>query len=489
MKMEQRRDFLDRLKKLDELKKMNINPYPHSFQYDYFISEIVKNQENLMGKYVRTGGRVMSLRFHGKVGFADLYLDNNKIQLFLRYDVLNEKYNEFKKIVDKGDFLGVYGKVVRTEKGELSILVEEFTLLAKSLYELPHQWFGLEDVETRYRQRYLDMILNPEVFEIFRTRSKIIMEIRKYLDERGYLEFETPILQPVYGGANAKPFITHVNAIEKDYYLRISDELYLKRLLVAGYPKVYEIGKDFRNEDIDSKHNPEFTMMEIYEAFKDYKDMMKLTEDLIKNVSEKVVGRLKFKIDGKDIDLSGEWKKVRMYDLLIEDGIDPYKISDDEIKSLLKKYNIPMPVYSRGIALTKIFESIHEESFINPVFVIDYPKESTPLCKPHRNYPDLVERFELFINGIEIANGYSELNDPLLQEEFFKQETERRVLGDEEAQQIDWDFIEALRTGMPPAGGVGIGIDRITMLMTERSSIKEVIYYPIQAPKNDKRVK
>ncbi len=487
--MEERKDFLDRLKKLDELKKLNMDPYPHYFPVDHYIHEIVMDPQTFMDRYVRTAGRVISIRFHGKVGFSDIYFDNKKIQLFLRFDVMKDNYDKFKKFVDKGDFLGVYGKVVRTEKGELSILLEDFMILSKSLYELPHQWFGLEDVETRYRQRYLDMILNSDVFETFRQRSRIIMEIRKYLDERGYLEFETPILQPVYGGANAKPFITHVNAIDKDYYLRISDELYLKRLLVAGYPKVYEIGKDFRNEDIDSRHNPEFTMMEIYESFKDYNDMMNLTENLIKTISEKVAGKFKLSINGREIDLSSEWKRVRMYDLLNDDGIDPYTITDDEIKDLLKKYSITMPVYSRGIALTKIFESIHEETFINPVFVMDYPKESTPLCKPHRKYPDLVERFELFINGIEIANGYTELNDPLLQEEFFKKETERRVLGDEEAQQIDWDFIEALRTGMPPAGGVGIGIDRITMLLTEKTSIKEVIYYPIQAPKNDQQVK
>ncbi len=484
--MAERKDFADRLKKLDEIRKNGIDPYPHSYHITDEIRQVVENPDNYMGKKISTAGRLMALRFHGKVGFGDLFMDGFKIQIFLRYDVMLEKYGKFKEFVDKGDFLGVRGEVVRTEKGELSVLVDDFTILSKSLYELPHMWFGIEDVETRYRQRYLDMLLNPQVFEIFRKRSIITSELRNYLNSMGYLEFETPILQPVYGGANAKPFITYVNAIEKNYYLRISDELYLKRLLVAGYPKVYEIGKDFRNEDIDSRHNPEFTMIEIYEAFKDYTHMMDLTENIIKHLAMKVNKSLKISIDGKDIDLSKPWKRVKMLDMLEENGIDARKISDDEIKKLLEKYEIKLPTYVRGIAVTKIFESMFEQTFIEPVFVMDYPRESTPLCKLHRNDPSLVERFELYINGIEIANGYSELNDPLLQEKFFREEMERRTLGDEEAQQMDLDFIEALRTGMPNAGGVGIGIDRLSMILTGAKSIKEVIYYPILSPKQEK---
>ncbi len=483
--MPERKDFLDRLKKIDELKSMGINPYPHYFKVNSTIREIVESPDLFMGKNVSIAGRVMALRYHGKVGFGDLSMDNFKIQLFLKYEVLKDNYDFFKKFVDKSDIIGVEGDVVRTEKGELSILVKNFIILTKSLYDLPHAWFGLEDVETRYRQRYLDMLLNKDVFEIFRKRSMIVGEIRRFLDSKGFLEFETPILQPVYGGANAKPFITHVNAIDRNYYLRISDELYLKRLLVAGYPKVFEIGKDFRNEDIDSRHNPEFTMIEIYEAFKDYNDMMELTENLIKHLAQKINGSLKVKIGENEIDLSGEWKKVKLLEKLKEGGVDPNTITDDEIKKLLEKYDIKMPSYVRGIALTKLFEEIYEHTFINPTFVIDYPRESTPLCKLHRNDPNLVERFELFINGIEIANGYTELNDPILQEKFFNEEVERRILGDEEAQQKDTDFIEALRVGMPNAGGVGIGIDRISMILTSAKSIKEVIYYPILAPKND----
>ncbi|MGC8663119.1 MAG: lysine--tRNA ligase [Thermoplasmata archaeon] len=483
--MPERKDFIDRLKKVEDLASLGIDPYPHYFQINSTIRDIVESPDSFMGRNVSIAGRVMALRYHGKVGFGDLSMDNFKIQLFLKFEVLNEKYEFFKKYVDKSDIVGVTGDIVRTEKGELSILVKDFLILTKSLYDLPHAWFGLEDVETRYRQRYLDMLLNKGVFEIFRKRSIIVSEIRRFLEMKGFMEFETPILQPVYGGANAKPFITHVNAIERNYYLRISDELYLKRLLVAGYPKVFEIGKDFRNEDIDSRHNPEFTMIEIYEAFKDYNDMMNLTESLIKYLAEKVNGSLKLKIGETEIDLSGEWKKVRLLEKLKESGIDAKTISDDDIKKLMEKYNIKMPAYVRGIALTKIFEEIYEHTFINPTFVIDYPRESTPLCKLHRNDPELVERFELFINGIEMANGYTELNNPILQDKFFNEEVERRVLGDDEAQQKDFDFIEALRVGMPNAGGVGIGIDRISMILTGAKSIKEVIYYPILAPKND----
>lgn len=484
--MPERKDYVDRLRKLEHMRSVGIDPYPHYFHVSQDISDIVKRENDFLGKEVSTAGRLMALRYHGKVGFGDLVMDGYKIQIFLRYDVLGDKYSNFKDIVDKGDFLGVKGDVVRTEKGELSILLKDFAIISKSLYDLPHQWFGIEDVETRYRQRYLDMILNPEIFEIFRKRSYITREIRNFLNSKGFIEFETPILQPVYGGANAKPFITYVNAIERNYYLRISDELYLKRLLVAGYPRVYEIGKDFRNEDIDSRHNPEFTMIEIYEAFKDYKYMMDLTENLIKHVAETVNGTLKISLNGREVDLSKPWKRVRMLDLLYENGIDAKRIGDDDIKGLLKKYEIKMPAYVRGIAITKLFEAMFEESFIEPVFVMDYPRESTPLCKLHRDDPSLVERFELYINGIEIANGYSELNDPLLQERFFREEMERRTLGDEEAQQMDMDFIEALRTGMPNAGGVGIGIDRLSMILTGAKSIKEVIYYPILAPKQEK---
>ncbi len=478
----ERRDYLKRRELVETLRNMGINPYPQSTPITHYIEEIVASPEDFMGKEVAVAGRVYALRFHGKVAFADLRDNGFKLQGFFRQDVLGEdSYRFLKKFVDRGDFLWVRGEVTRTKKGELSVLAKEIRIASKALYDLPHEWFGLEDVEKRYRQRYLDLMLNRESFEIFRKRSIIEMEIRKFLWERGFLEMETPVLQPIYGGANAKPFKTHVNALDKDYYLRISDELYLKRLIVGGYNKVFEIAKDFRNEDIDTMHNPEFTMIEIYQAYVDYNDMMNLTEDMIKHVAKKL-GVEKVKFGEHEIDLTKPFRRERMLDMLAEHGIDE-STPDNEIKALLEKYNIKMAKYERGLALGKLFDRICEDELIEPVFVIDHPKETTPLCKLHRKNPELIERFELYIGGMEIANGYTELNDPELQEKFFRDEAERRTLGDEEAHQMDMDFVEALRWGMPPTGGVGIGIDRVTMILTGKTSIKEVILFPMLSPK------
>jgi len=479
----ERRDYLKRRELVEKLRSMGINPYPQSTPITNYIEEIVKYVDEFMGKKVAVAGRVYALRFHGKVAFADLRDNGFKIQGFFRQDVLGEEQYKFlKKFVDRGDFLWIRGEVTRTKKGELSVLAKEIKIASKALYDLPHEWFGIEDVEKRYRERYLDIMLNRESFEVFRKRSIIEMEIRKFLWERGFLEMETPVLQPIYGGANARPFKTHVNALDKDYYLRISDELYLKRLIVGGYNKVFEIAKDFRNEDIDTMHNPEFTMIEIYQAYVDYNDMMNLTEDMIKHVAAKL-GISKIKFGEYEIDLSKPFRRERMLDMLAERGIDE-NTSDEEIKKLLEKYNIKMVRYERGLALGKLFDRICEENLIQPVFIIDHPKETTPLCKLHRENEELIERFELYIGGMEIANGYTELNDPQLQEKFFREETERRTLGDEEAHQYDEDFIEALRWGMPPTGGVGIGIDRVTMILTGKTSIKEVILFPILSPKH-----
>ncbi len=478
----ERKDYLKRLEIVKELRNMNIEPYPQSTPITHYIEEIVKNPDNFMGKNVAIAGRLYALRFHGKVAFGDLRDNGFKIQGFFRMDVLGEKQYKFlKKYVDRGDFLWLKGKVTRTKKGELSVLAEEIKLASKALYDLPHEWFGIEDVEKRYRQRYLDLMFNKDAFDTFIKRSIIEKEIRLFLWNRGFLEMETPVLQPVYGGANAKPFKTHVNAIDRDYYLRISDELYLKRLIVGGYNKVFEIAKDFRNEDIDTTHNPEFTMIEIYQAYVDYNDMMNLTEDMIKHIAQKL-GIEKVKFGEYEIDFTKPFRRERMLDMLAKRGIDD-NTSDEEIKALLEKYKIKMPQYNRGLALGKLFERVCEEDLIQPVFVIDHPKETTPLCKLHRENPELIERFELYVGGVELANGYTELNDPQLQEKFFTEETERRTLGDEEAHQYDEDFVEALRWGMPPTGGVGIGIDRLTMLLTGNTSIKEVILFPILAPK------
>ncbi len=478
----ERKDYLKRVELLKELRNMGINPYPQSTPITNYIEEIVKEPENFMGKKVAVAGRLYALRFHGKVAFGDLRDNGFKIQGFFRMDILGEEQYKFlKKYVDRGDFLWIKGEVTRTKKGELSVLAEEIKLASKALYDLPHEWFGIEDTEKRYRQRYLDLMFNKDAFDTFIKRSTIEKEIRMFLWNRGFLEMETPVLQPVYGGANAKPFKTHVNAIDRDYYLRISDELYLKRLIVGGYNKVFEIAKDFRNEDIDTTHNPEFTMIEIYQSYVDYNDMMDLTEEMIKHVAQKL-GVEKVKFGEHEIDFTKPFRREKMLDMLAKRGIDE-NTSDEEIKRMLEEYKIKMPQYNRGLALGKLFERVCEEDLIQPVFVIDHPRETTPLCKLHRKDDRLIERFELYMGGVELANGYTELNDPLLQEKFFREEVERRTLGDEEAHQYDEDFIEALRWGMPPMGGVGIGIDRLTMLLTGNTSIKEVILFPILAPK------
>lgn len=477
-----RSDYTQRLGIVKKLRELGIEPYPHSTPITHEIENIVKNADSLMGSRVSTAGRIYGLRFHGKLAFATVRSNGFQIQGFFRYDILGEeKYKFLKKYIQRGDFIWMEGEVTRTKRGELSILASDIKLASKALYDLPHEWFGIGDIEKRYRQRYLDLILNKEPFEIFIKRAKIVQEMRKFLWSRGFLEMETPILQPIYGGANAKPFKTHVNALDRDYYLRISDELYLKRLIVGGYTKVFEISKDFRNEDIDTTHNPEFTMMEAYWAYADYNDMMDLTEEMIKSIAMALgVDKVEFK--GKEIDLTKPFRREKMLDMLARRGITE-NTEDDEIKELLEQYGIKMPRYERGLALGKLFERVCEDDLYDPVFVIDHPKETTPLCKLHRNNSDLVERFELYIGGIELANGYTELNDPELQEKFFREETERRTLGDEEAHQYDADFIEALRWGMPPTGGVGIGVDRLTMILTGKESIKEVILFPMLAPK------
>ncbi len=481
----ERKDYQNRVEMVKALREMGIEPYPHSAKITNEIEEIVSSPEKFMGKKVAIAGRVYALRFHGKVAFSTIKSNGAQIQGFFKYDTLGEeKYKFLKKFVNRGDFLWLHGEVTRTKRGELSVLADDVMLASKSLYDLPHEWFGIGDIEKRYRQRYLDLILNKEPFEIFKKRAKIVEEMRRYLWDRGFLEMETPILQPIYGGANAKPFKTHVNALDRDYYLRISDELYLKRLIVGGYSKVFEISKDFRNEDIDTTHNPEFTMIEAYWAYADYNDMMDLTEDMIKSIAKKL-GIEKVKFRGVEIDFTKEFRREKMLDMLEKHGIDD-GTSDEELKRLLEEYKIKLPRYERGLALGKLFERVCEEDLNEPVFVIDHPKETTPLCKIHRKDPRLVERFELYIGGVELANGYTELNDPQVQEELFREETERRTLGDEEAHQYDEDFVEALRWGMPPTGGVGIGVDRLTMILTGKESIKEVILFPMLAPKIEK---
>ena len=469
-----------RLEKLKKLQKLGINPYPAKFEKRHSCAQA----KSLLTKKVKTVGRIMAIRTHGRITFFDLVDSSGKIQLWFQENKLGRSKYRLLKYFDLGDFIGVEGRVVKTKAGEISIEVTDFQILAKSLRPLPDQWYGLKDVEERYRKRYLDLMINPQVKDIFLKRSQIIQAMRDFLNQQGFIEVETPTLQPIYGGASARPFVTHHYALDIDLYLKISDELYLKRLIIGGFEKVYEIDHDFRNEGIDKTHNPEFTMMECYWAWADYHDMMKLTEEMIAFIAEKVLGTTKIEFQGKRINLQPPWRRISMFQAIREYlGWDPEKISDQELKQKLEQRGIELPGgYNRGLAIAELFEEV-ESKLIQPVFITDFPKETTMLAKLHRHNPQLIERFEPYIAGWEIGNAYSELNDPLLQRKFFEEQVKRRAAGDEEAHPMDDDFIEALEYGMPPTGGLGIGVDRLVMLLTNQASIREVILFPTLRPK------
>ncbi len=435
-----------------------------------------------------TVGRVNAIREHGKAVFMDIIDGESKIQLHFRYDVVGEEsWNFFRNYIERGDFIGVKGTIFRTRRGELSIEVKDYTLLSKALYDPPVEWFGLKDVETRYRQRYLDLLLNGEVREIFRRRTRIIKKVREFLDDRDFLEVDTPVIQEFYGGATARPFTTHVNYLDENRYMQISPELYLKRLVVGGLNRVYTVCKNFRNEEIDVTHNPEFSMMECYQAYADYSDMMDLTEDLFVYVAEDQWGGLKGKWQGEEIDLTPPWRRLSMYDALKEYAdLDVESMSDDEIRNTLAgvdRQNFDKMMirggYVRGLFIAQLFDHYCQDKLVQPTFITDYPRETVPLCKLHREKPGIIERFELFICGTELGNAYTELNDPILQAELFEEEMKRAAMGADEVHPNDTDFIEAMRNGMPPTGGLGVGIDRMVMLMTDNSSIKEVILFPM----------
>jgi len=480
-----------RLEKLQKIKNLGIDPYPPRCLRQQTISQALK----MMGKKVAVTGRVMAIRGHGGIQFFDLRDETGKIQLVFKKDKLATRNSQLAILLDIGDFLAAQGKVFKTRAGEISVLVSDFQLLAKSLRPLPSKWHGLKDVEERYRRRYLDLIMNPEVREIFYLRSKILTAVREFLDKEGFLEVETPILQEMYGGASARPFITHHNALDCDLYLRISDELYLKRLIVGGFEKVYEVSKDFRNEGIDRFHNPEFTMMECYWAYADYNQMMELTENLFNFVAKKVLGTTKIAFGNHKIDLKPPWRRLTMKEgLKTYAKIDVDKLTDEEIKNLLKKYKLiaeEKPTlsgvaaeFNRGVAIATLFELV-EPYLIQPTFVIDFPKETTALCKPKPEEPNLIERFEPYIAGFEVGNAYSELNDPLIQREFFEEQVKAAKSGDKEAHPRDEAFLEAMEYGMPPTGGLGIGIDRMVMLLTNQQCIRDVILFPTLAPKKN----
>ncbi|MEK6928669.1 MAG: lysine--tRNA ligase [Nanoarchaeota archaeon] len=486
----------ERLKKIKELKNLGINPYPHSYEKKHSLAELQKEYNSLKPEQkakssVKTAGRLLIIRDIGKITFGVLQDDSGKIQIVLQDTETSNKIIEFfKKYIDAGDFIGVEGPVFRTKRGELSILVKKLELLSKSILPLPDKWHGLEDKEERYRKRYLDLIMSSEVKEVFNKREKIVDAIREFLKSRDFHEVDTPYLQAIYGGAAAKPFKTHLNALNMELFLAISSELYLKRLIVGGYEKVFTIARNFRNEGIDRWHNPEFTMMEIYQAYTDYEDMMDLFEDIYIYVAKKVNGTTKIKFRGKDIDLKKPWKRMTMVQAIKEFvKIDVEKINEKELSNFLSKHNIKSKGNSWGWMVHAIFEHFCEEKLEKPTFIIDHPLETTPLCKLHRNDKlcRLIERFEPFCMGAELGNAYSELNDPILQKKLLEEQQNMLKQGDSEANPYDEDFVSALEIGMPPTGGLGVGIDRMVMLLTGQDSIRDVILFPFMRTEEIKK--
>ena len=477
-----------RREKLAELQNEGKNPYEITkFDRTNTAGEIKANYEKFEEKDVTVAGRIIAKRIMGKASFCTIQDCDERIQSYISINDLGEESYKAFKTYDIGDFIGISGFVFKTRTEEISVHAKEVTLLSKSLRPLPEKFHGLKDPDLRYRQRYVDLIVNPEVKETFEKRSKIIKEIRKILDEKGFLEVETPMLNTILGGANARPFVTHHNALDIDMYLRIAPELYLKRLIVGGFDKVYEIGRLFRNEGMDIKHNPEFTSMELYASYMDFNDMMDITEEIVSRCAKEVLGTTKITYQGQEIDLTPTWKRITMIDAIKEvTGIDFNTInSDEEAVALAKERNIIIPdptKETRGDVISLFFEEYVEETLIQPTFVYDYPVEISPLAKRKASDKRLTERFELFIGGREYGNAFSELNDPIDQYERFKKQVEAREAGDEEAGMMDEDYVQALEYGMPPTGGLGIGIDRLIMLLTDSASIRDVLLFPTMKP-------
>ena len=478
-----------RKEKLKALIEAGKNPYEITeFNRTHVTTEIFENYDELEGKEVAIAGRMMGKRIMGKASFVHVQDPYGKIQLYVSVNDLGEEsYKAFKED-DIGDIVGVRGFVFKTKTGEISIHAKEFTLLSKSLRPLPEKFHGLKDTDLRYRQRYVDLIMNPEVKDTFIKRIQILKEIRSFLDNLGYLEVETPILNNISGGASARPFITHHNTLDIDMYLRIALELNLKRLIVGGFDRVYEMNRVFRNEGMDIKHNPEFTELELYAAYQNLDDMMDVTEKLITTVAQKVLGTLKVNFQGREIDLTPGWRKVTMTEIVKEvTGVDFNTIkTDEEAQEALKSLRIPLdPIkQSRGDILAQIFDEKCEDTIVNPTFVYEYPIENSPLAKKVKGSDTMVQRFELFIAGGEYANAFSELNDPIDQYERFLNEIRNRDKGDEEAGMMDEDYINALEIGLPPTGGMGMGIDRLVMLLTDSASIRDVLLFPTMKPLN-----
>lgn len=471
--------------KLDEIYEQGINPYGERFERTHHAQEIIDNFDQLEETETKIAGRIMSFRTHGKASFADLADQSGRIQLYIRVDQIGEeKYEQFSKL-DIGDIIAVHGRIFRTRRGQISVEVYDFMMMAKSLRPLPDKWHGLKDVEIRYRQRYLDLIVNPDVRRVFETRSRIIQALRNYLLDRGFLEVETPMLNVIAGGATARPFITHHNALDMDLYMRIAPELYLKRLLVGGFEKVFEIGKNFRNEGVSTKHNPEFTSVEVYQAYADASDMMKLTEELVAHIAQEVLGTTEIQFGEHTISLAPPWPRLPMLEAVKQyAGVDLAGLDDAQARQVAQDRGLEVePNASYAQVLEEFFDTYVEPNLIQPVFITDHPVEISPLAKRKKDNPQLTERFEPYVVTWEIANGFSELNDPIDQLERFRKQVEKRESGDEEAHMMDEDFVIALEHGMPPAGGLGIGIDRLVMLLTNCRSIRDVILFPHMRPR------
>lgn len=471
--------------KLAALRERGLDPFGSAYTASHQAAAIVADFEQLEEQEVKIAGRIMSKRGHGKACFLDLYDFSGKIQVYVKIDEVGEEQFSLLELLDVGDILGVCGAVFRTHRGEISVRARELKILTKSLHPLPEKWHGLKDVELRYRQRYVDLIVNPEVKQTFVQRSQIISAVREYLNGQGFLEVETPTMHNIAGGAAARPFITHHNALNIDLYMRIALELYLKRLIVGGLDKVYEIGRVYRNEGIDLKHNPEFTLLELYQAYSDYEGMMELTENMVAYVAQKVLGSMVIEYEGTQIDLTPRWRRLSMVEAVREySGVDFGAVAgDEEARALAKEHHIEIePHFTKGKILSLFFDAYVEEHLIQPTFITDYPIEISPLAKKRSDDPDMVYRFEAFVYGRELANAFSELNDPIDQRERFEQQMLERERGDEEANMMDEDYVTALEYGMPPTGGLGIGMDRLVMLLTNSSSIRDVLLFPAMRP-------